>query len=74
MPRTTEVITFSIPPEMAEQVRQFIREEDRTMSEFLREAIRLYMEEQGWLRRERQRRAESRRSEQMEAQGGRTDE
>lgn len=74
MPRTTEVITFSIPPEMAEQVRQVVREEGRTMSQFLREAIRLYMEEQEWLRQERRKRAEARRNEQLEAQGGRTDE
>ena len=74
MPRTTEVITFSIPPEMAEQVRQVVREEGRTMSEFLREAIRLYMEEVEWLRRERRKRAEARRNEQLEAEGGRTDE
>ena len=74
MPRNRKVITFSLPPEMDEQVRQFIREEDRTMSEFLRKAIRLYMEEQEWLRRERRQRAESRRNEQQEAQGGRADE
>ena len=74
MPRNRKAITFSLPPEMDEQVRQFIREEDRTMSEFLRKAIRLYMEEQEWLRRERRQRAEARRIEQQEAQGGRTDE
>ena len=73
MPRNRKAITFSLPPEMDEQVRQFIREEDRTMSEFLRKAIRLYMEEQEWLRRERRQRAEARRNEQQEAQGGRTD-
>ena len=49
------------PPEMDEQVRRFIEEEDRTMSEFLREAIRLYMHEQEWLRRQRRQRAEARR-------------
>ena len=61
MPRNRKAITFSLPPEMDEQVRQFIEEEDRTMSEFLREAIRLYLDEQEWLRRERRRRAETRR-------------
>ena len=68
MPRNRKAITFSLPPGMDEQVRQFIREEDRTMSEFLREAIRLYMDEQEWLRRERRQRAEARRT-QQEAQG-----
>ena len=50
MPRTTKVISFSMPPELAEQVQQMLKEDDRTMSEFLREAIRLYMEEREWLR------------------------
>ena len=51
--RRTDTITFSLPPEMAEQVRQVVKEEDRTVSELLREAIRLYMEEREWCRRER---------------------
>ena len=75
MPRNRKAITFSLPPEMDEQVRQFIEEEDRTMSEFLREAIRLYMDEQEWLRRERRQRAEARRAEQqIAAEGGGADE
>ena len=52
-PRKTETITFSLPPEMAEQLRQVVKEEDRTVSELLREAIRLYMEEREWRTRER---------------------
>ena len=64
MPRNRKAITFSLPPEMDEQVRRFIEEEDRTMSEFLREAIRLYMDEQEWLRRQRRQRAEIRRRDQ----------
>ena len=64
MPRTTKVISFSMPPELAEQVQQMLKEDDRTMSEFLREAIRLYMEEREWLRQERRQRAEARRNEQ----------
>ena len=51
--RRTDTITFSLPPEMAEQVRQVVKEEDRTVSELLREAIRLYMEEREWRTRER---------------------
>ncbi len=73
MPRNRKAITFSLPPEMDEQVRRFIEEEDRTMSEFLREAIRLYMDEQEWLRRERLQRAKARRNQQR-ALGGREDE
>ena len=66
-----------MPPEMAEQVQQVAKEESRTVSEFLREAIRLYMDEREWLRRERRERAEARRVEQQIAEeggGGRTDE
>ena len=64
MPTTRKAITFSMPPEMAEQVQQVLKEEGRNMSEFLREAIRLYMDEREWLRRERCQRAEARRNEQ----------
>ncbi len=39
--RNTETITFSLPPEMAQRLRQVVKEEDRTVSELLREAIRL---------------------------------
>ena len=63
-PRKSKVITFSMPPDMAEQVQQVVREEGRTMSEFLREAIRLYMDELEWLRQERRQRAKARRNEQ----------
>ena len=63
MPRKSKVITFSMPPEMAEQVHRVVEEDGRTMSEFLREAIRLYMDEREWLRRERHQRAEARRAE-----------
>ena len=65
-PRNTDTITFSLPPEMAQQLRQVVKEEDRTVSELLREAIRLYMEEREWRRRERLERLRSRRNEQEE--------
>ena len=64
IPTTRKAITFSMPPEMAEQVQQVLKEEGRTMSEFLREAIRLYMQERAWLRQERRQRAEVRRNDQ----------
>ena len=73
-PRNTDTITFSLPPEMARQLRQVVKEEDRTVSELLREAIRLYMEEREWRRRERLERLRSRRAGQSETQGGETDE
>ncbi len=59
-PRKSKVITFSLPPEMAEQARQLMQEEGRTMSELIREALRLYMDEREWLRRECRQRAEAR--------------
>ena len=65
-PRNTDTITFSLPPEMAQQLRQVVKEEDRTVSELLREAIRLYMEEREWRRRERLERLRSRQNEQEE--------
>ena len=48
MPRTREAITFSLPPEMAERVRRVMAEEGRTMSELIREALRLYMDDREW--------------------------
>ena len=59
-PRNTDTITFSLPPEMARELRQVVKEEDRTVSELLREAIRIYMEEREWRRRERLERLRSR--------------
>ena len=73
-PRKSKVITFSLPPQMEEQVRQLMQEEGRTMSELIREALRLYMDEREWLRRQRRQRAEARLSERQEAEGGETDE
>ena len=64
MPRNSKVVTFSMPPEMAEQVQEVVKEDGRTMSEFLREAIRLYMQEREWLRGERRQRAEARQTDQ----------
>ena len=64
MPRKSKVISFSMPQEMAEQVQQVVDEEGRTVSEFLRDAIRLYMDEREWLRQERRQRAVARRNDQ----------
>ena len=59
-PRKSRTITFSLPPEMAEQVRRVMAEEDRTMSELLREALRLYMEDREWRRVQRYERMRAR--------------
>ena len=50
MARTTKTITFSLPPDMAERVVEIMKEEGRTMSELVREALRTYMEEREWRR------------------------
>ena len=66
-PRNTKTITFSLPLEMAEQVQQVMKEEGRTMSELIREALRNYMEEREWLRVIRYERLREREGEQNEA-------
>ena len=65
-PRKSKVITFSLPPEMEEQLRQVVEEEGRTVSELLREAFRLYLEEREWRRQERKQMRRSRQTEQEE--------
>ena len=64
--RNTDTITFSLPPEMAQHLRLVMREDDLSVSELLRQAIRLFMEEREWRRRERLERLRSRRTEQEE--------
>ena len=71
--RNTKTITFSLPPEMAEQVQDVMREEGRTMSELIREALRNYMEEREWLRTIRYGRLRARHAEQDDSQQGRTE-
>ena len=71
MPRTTKVITFSLPPEMDEQLRQVVEEEGRTVSELLREAFRLYLEEREWRRQERMQMRRSRQTQQEETRRNR---
>ena len=41
--RISRTITFSLPPEMFEEVRRVKVDEGRDMSELVREALRLYM-------------------------------
>ncbi len=48
MPRTTKTITFSLPPEMADRVDRVMRQQRRSRSEFLREAVLRYIEECEW--------------------------
>ena len=71
MPRKRKVITFSLPPEMEEQLRQVVKEEGRTVSELLREAFRLYLEEREWRRQERMQMRRSRQTQQEETRRNR---
>ena len=48
MGRTTKTITFSLPPEMADRVTEIMKDEGRTKSELLREALRRYIEDREW--------------------------
>ena len=48
MPRTTRTITFSLPPEMADRVDEVMRQQGRSRSEFLREAVLRYIQECEW--------------------------
>ena len=48
MARSTKTITFSLPPDMAEQVAEITKSEGRTKSELLREALRRYIEDREW--------------------------
>jgi CopG family transcriptional regulator / antitoxin EndoAI len=48
MARVTKTITLSLPPEMVDKIEELMKEEGRTRSELLREALRRYAEEQEW--------------------------
>ena len=72
--RKSRTITFSLPPEMFEEVRRMKDEEGRDMSELVREALRLYMEDRELRREQRLERLRSRQDNQAEENGGQSDE
>ena len=72
--RISRTITFSLPPEMFEQVQRVKDEEGRDMSELVREALRLYMEDRELRREARLERLRSRQVEREDNQGGQRDE
>ena len=65
-PRRSKTLTFSLSPEMEAQVRQVMKEDDLSVSELLRQGIRLFMEEREWRRRERLERLRSRQTTEQE--------
>lgn len=46
--RTTETLSLSLPPEMSKKVTKLMKQESRTRSELMREALRRYIEEREW--------------------------
>ena len=64
--RISRTITFSLPPEMFEEVQRVKEEEGRDMSELVREALRLYMEDRELRREQRLERLRSHRTNQSE--------
>ena len=61
--RKSRTITFSLPPEMFEEVQRAKDDEGRDMSELVREALRLYMEDRELRREARLERLRSRQNE-----------
>ena len=72
--RISRTITFSLPPEMFAEVQRVKDEEGRDMSELVREALRLYMEDRELRREQRLERLRSRHENQSENNGGQSDE
>ena len=72
--RKSRTITFSLPPEMFEEVQRAKEEEGRDMSELVREALRLYMEDRELRREQLRERLRSRYANQSEEDGGHSDE
>ena len=69
-PRRSRTVTISLPPEMVEEARRVRDEEGRDMSELVREALRLYLEERELRPQERLERPRSRMTIQEGEQGG----
>jgi CopG family transcriptional regulator / antitoxin EndoAI len=52
--RTTQTWTVSLPPNLLREAERTAKEEDRTKSELVREALRLYIEERRWRKLQRE--------------------
>ncbi len=48
MPRSTRTITFSLSPDLMQRVDQVTRQEGRSRSDLIREAVSRYLEECEW--------------------------
>ena len=69
--RISRTITFSLSPELYQEVQRVKDEEGRDMSELVREALRLYMDERELLRQARLERLRSRQAKHGDGQIGR---
>ena len=58
--RTTQTWTVSLPPNLLREAERAAREEDRTKSELVREALRMYIEERRWRKLQRETAARAR--------------
>lgn len=48
MSRATKTWTISLPPEMEKEAEKTAKDENRTKSELVREALRYYLDEKEW--------------------------
>lgn len=48
MPRSTKLVTISLPPDLLKKAERVAEEEHRTKSELLREALRAYIASRHW--------------------------
>jgi CopG family transcriptional regulator / antitoxin EndoAI len=48
MLRTTKLISISIMPDFLKEIEKIAKEENRTKSELIREALRRYIEDRKW--------------------------
>lgn len=46
--RATRLVTISLPPNLLKKAEKAAKEEQRTRSELLREALRKYLEDREW--------------------------
>lgn len=53
MARISKVLSLSLPPKMYDLIERLAKEENRTRSELLREALREYIDRREWRRLQR---------------------
>ena len=51
--RVTKTWTISLPPKLVREAERTAKEENRTKSELVREALRFYLEERRWRKLQR---------------------